>query len=243
MLLRLACASLLLLLAGSLAGNWIALEKIQEGFDKYNDTRLDPTGELARRLIDQVQGEHDAVLLGDSHAELWRFPSERVLNLGIGGQTTTQIALRSEAYRGRLRGRLLIISGGSNDATSVGTNPGRKEEIVNAALASLASIVQDHQPSFQRIAVLTVPPIFRPPLKYRLAHLDAMREARREINRGIRRLAARRDLVLIDADQIMRRRMRSEALSADGLHYNDRAYRLLEDALESGTGQAVKNAE
>jgi lysophospholipase L1-like esterase len=236
MTLRLTLVLTLALLAASLAVNWVGLRKAYEGYDHYNDVRLDPTGELARRLHEQVRGEHAVVLLGDSNAELWAYPDADLLNLGISGQTAVQVALRSDAYRESLRGGLLIITGGGNDANSVGTNPGRKDEIVAAALDALERTATNHAGRFGQIAIITPPPMFRAPLRYRLSHLTEMLAAREDIGDGIRRLAAEHALILIDADRILRERMGTETLSDDGMHMNRRAYGHLEAGLRRALG-------
>mgnify|MGYP001179973777 CR=1 FL=1 len=216
-----------ILLLGSIIGNFIGYNTAYKAYDKYNDSRLDPLGELAWNLQGDVTGSHEIVIIGDSHARNWDSSHDRVLNLGIPSQTSVQISHRSLACSDSLKGKLLIIIGGGNDIKSVSTNPGRKDEIVRNCLAALESIVNNHLASFESIALVTVPPAFRIPWKYRTLHSPAIDQAHSQINTGIRRLAKQNNLILLDAYAILEPRMQSEELSPDGIHLNKQAYAYL----------------
>lgn len=232
-----------ILLLGSIVGNFIGYNTAYKAYDKYNDSRLDPLGELAWNLQDDVNGFHEVVIIGDSHARNWDYDHDRVLNLGLPSQTSVQISHRSLAYRDLLKGKLLIIIGGGNDIKSVSTNPGRKDEIVRNCLTALESIVDNHLPSFESIALVTIPPAFRIPWKYRTLHSPAIDQAHSQINTGIRQLAKQNNLILLDAYSILEPRMQSEELSLDGIHLNKQAYAYLQGELAlylSGQNPASK---
>src|ERR1700749_4332899 len=75
------------------------------------------------RYRDADVAEHNArvVFLGDSITDYWGkrggawFTTPGWLNRGIGGQTTSQLLLRTRQDVIALRPRVLIIEGGSND--------------------------------------------------------------------------------------------------------------------------------
>ncbi len=225
-----------ILLLVSIVGNFIGYKTTYTAYDKYNDSRLDPLGEIAWDLQDDVNGSHEVVIIGDSHARNWDYNHDRVLNLGIPGQTSVQISHRSLAYRDSLKGKLLIIIGGGNDIKSVSTNPGLKDEIVRNCLAALESTVNNHLPSFESIAILTVPPVFKIPWKYRTLHSPAIDQAHSEINTGIRLLAKQYNIILLDAYAILEPQMESKDLSPDGIHLNKQAYACLQVELASTLG-------
>ena len=137
------------------------------------------------------------------------------------------------AYRDSLKGKLLIIIGGGNDIKSLSTNPGRKDEIVRNCLAALESTVNNHLPSFESIVILTVPPVFRMPWKYRILHSPIIDEAHKQINIGIRLLAKQKNIILLDAYAILEPQMESEDFLPDGIHLNKQAYENLKGELSS----------
>ena len=225
-----------ILLLGSIVGNFIGYKTAYKAFDLYNDLRLDPLGELSWNLRDNVNGYHDIVIIGDSHARNWDYDHNRVLNLGIPSQTSVQISHRSLAYHDSINGKLLIIIAGGNDIKSISTNPSRKDEIVKNCLIALESIVNNHLSSFDSIVLVTVPPIFRIPWKYKTLHSPSIDQAHSEINTGIRQLAKQYNIILLDASAILDSRMKSEDLSTDGIHLNKKAYEYLQGELSSTLG-------
>jgi lysophospholipase L1-like esterase len=220
-----------ILLLVSIVGNFIGYNTTYTAYDKYNDSRLDPLGEIAWNLQDDVHGPHEVVIIGDSHARNWDYNHGQVLNLGIPGQTSVQISHRSLAYRDSIKGKLLIIIAGGNDIKSTSTNPNRKDEIVKNCLIALESIVNNHFASFESIALVTVPPASRIPWRYRTLHSPAIDQAQSQINTGIRQLAKQYNIILLDAYAILDPRMQSEDLSTDGIHLNKQAYEYLKGEL------------
>jgi lysophospholipase L1-like esterase len=228
---KLGLGALVAVLLLSVVGNFVGYHLVYKAFDKYNDSRLDPLGEGAWRLQASARGDHRIVLLGDSHARNWHYPGADVLNLGIPSQTSAQIRLRSDSYRDSLSGRRLIVFAGGNDIKSVSTNLARKDEIVRNCLSSLDAIVSNHKGHFDEIVLVTVPPAFSIPFGYRLLYCRTIADAHLEINQGIRDIAAKRGVRLIDAYQILQPKTRTETLSADGIHMNPTAYKYLEETL------------
>lgn len=224
-------SGLALVAAASIAGNFVAYDLLYQAFDKYNDSRLDPIGELAWNLAPAARGRHAVVILGDSHARNWNYPGPDVLNLGIPSQTAAQIRLRSDLYRDSLSGNRLIILAGGNDLKSLSTNLARKPEIVGQCLAALEAIVLNHKQRFDQVVLATIPPAFRLPLLYRILLRRDIVDAHQEINAGIRALARKHGARLLDAYALLEPRVPLERLSEDGIHMNAAAYRRLQDDL------------
>jgi len=219
------------MLAGSIAGNIIGYRTVYQLYDRYNDLRLDPLGTDHHAPESTKLEGWRLVLLGDSHAANWIASGDDVLNLGIGAQTSAQIRLRSDAVRARLSGRRLIVMAGGNDLKSISTNLQRKNAIVSNCLDALDAVLSNHMERFEEIVLVTIPPVFSMPVRYRLLHSDLIVQAHREINRGIHRLAVKRGVRLLDAYRILTGKMEIETLSTDGIHLNTAAYRYLEAAL------------
>jgi lysophospholipase L1-like esterase len=228
------CTILAFILLFSMVGNFLGYRVIYFIFDKYNDSRLDPLGENTWQLRSMAHGAKSLVILGDSHARGWKFQGDDVLNLGIPSQTSNQIRLRSDSYRDILSGKRLIVIAGGNDITSASTNSARKDEIVRNCLQSLEAIILNHQANFNEIVLVTIPPIFSMPFKYYLLNSQILHDAHYEINQGIRALAVKHGVKLLDAYKILSEKMKSENFSKDGIHLNRAAYQYLELALVDG---------
>ena len=226
------CTIFAIILIVSLVGNVIGYRIIHQLFDKYNNARLDPLGENTWQLRSMAHGYKSVVILGASHARNWNYQADDVLNLGIPAQTSSQIRLRSDSYRDTLSGKRLIVVASSNDIKSIMTNTDRKDQVVKNCLQSLEAMVLNHQASFDEIILVTIPPIFSMPFKYRLLLASqVLYKAHDEINQGIRQLAVKHGVKLLDAYKILHEKMRNKNLSKDGIHLNRAAYQYLEAAL------------
>ena len=225
-----------LLLSISFVGNIVGYRYAYRAFDRYNDTRIDPTGTFFQQGPCPLDSLWDVVLLGDSHAKNWRYPGNS-LNLGIPSQTSSQIKLRSDAYKSHLQGNLLIIIAGANDLNCITTNRARKEEIVKNCLSCLSAVIDNHRDNFRDICISTVVPEFRPQFEYRFLHCKEMDEALDEMNTGIRSLAKGKGIRLLDSYAILEPRMNTEDLSSDGIHLNQKAYEYLYSEMD----KQVKN--
>ena len=72
---------------------------------------------------------HDVVIYGDSHASNWninKIDGLRCLNMGVSGQTTQQLLIRSD-YELTKNPMYIVLFAGANDAKSVLTFPKLKK--------------------------------------------------------------------------------------------------------------------
>ena len=191
-------------------------------FDKYNDNRLDPI-EFSEIKIDTTQ-IYDWTLLGDSHTYYWKMNQQNVLNLGIGGQTSGQILVRSLLMQNQLKGKNLILSIGANDVKSIATNPERKQEIIENCITNIQEIVSVLKPKFEKIYIITIPPDFDVSWQQRLFNYQETVVAKDELNARIKTLAQKNNLVLIDTFTILKGK---DKMSEDGVHMNQKAYEIL----------------
>lgn len=105
--------------------------------------QLDHYREANLALPPPSQAEQRVVFLGDSITELWNlarwFPGKPYINRGIDGQTTPQMLLRFRADVIRLRPKVVVILGGTNDLAG-NTGPTTLDAIEQnyAAMADIA---------------------------------------------------------------------------------------------------------
>ena len=221
-----------MLLVISILGNIIAYNYTFRAYDQFNDLRLDPLGSAYYVDPSFQQNHYRIVLIGDSNAYYWKSADENVLNLGISSQTSTQIRLRSKSYKGKIRGDKLIIIAGGNDIRSILTNYDRKEYIVSECMKNIQSIVVNHSNDFTEIYIMTIPPVFKIPMRFRTLYRKEIDECILDLNDKIRRLCKDMEAVkLLDSFSILNTRKAREKLTFDGIHLNERAYSYLEEII------------
>ena len=198
-------------------------------YDKYNDTRLDPLSK--ELLLKDFSKNYDYVLLGDSHAQYWKLNKENVLNLGMTGQTSEQIQIRSTLIKDTLKGKNLILSIGANDVKAIATNPENIDKIVFNFQENLNKIIANHKKHFNDIYIITIPPDFNPGFQQLLFNYQVTRDAKIMMNNKIRLIAKEKRLRLIDANNLLENNRLGISLkefSEDGVHMNKNAYMILE---------------
>lgn len=200
-------------------------------YDKYNDTRLNP---LERKLLNNdFSKPYQNILLGDSHVQFWKFSPENSLNLGMTGQTSEQIKLRSTLLKDSLKGENLIISVGANDVKAIATNPEKIAEIQTQCLKNLEEIVHHHKQNFNKIYVMTIPPDFSPSVFQKFFNYKKTVQTKDFINEDIRNFCRKNNLKIIDTYLVFTENIKGvdEKFSDDGVHMNDKGYKLLEKEL------------
>lgn len=198
-------------------------------YDKYNDTRLDPLSK--ELLLKDFSKNYDYVLLGDSHAQYWKLNKENVLNLGMTGQTSEQIQIRSTLIKDTLKGKNLILSIGANDVKAIATNPENIDKIVFNFQENLNKIIANHKKHFNDIYIITIPPDFNPGFQQLLFNYQVTRDAKIMMNNKIRLIAKEKRLRLINANNLLENNRLGISLkefSEDGVHMNKNAYMILE---------------
>ncbi len=196
-------------------------------YDKYNDTRLDPL-KSSTLNIDSTK-MYNWILLGDSHCQYWSLNKENVLNLGIIGQTSSQIKIRSLILGDKLKGQNLILAIGANDIKSIATNPENSNSIVDNCIDNIQQILTSRKGNFANIYILTVPPDFNVGIQQRLFNYKETFDAKINLNNKIRELAKSNNIKLIDAYKIFEDK---NNLSEDGVHMNSDAYNILNSYLK-----------
>jgi lysophospholipase L1-like esterase len=196
-----------------------------KSLDKYNDTRLNPI-QIDETNIDSTK-TYDCVLLGDSHVQFWNPKIKNSLNLGVSGQTSEQIKLRYQILKSEIKNsKKLIISIGANDVKSIATNPETKDEIIENCLQNIDFVITENKPNFKNIYILTIPPDIKVSFPYNFINYKETYDSKEIINQGIRKLAKKYNLILIDTSEIFKNEDEKN-LSTDGIHMNEQAYKVL----------------
>ena len=203
--------------------------------DHHYDGKLNPL-QLEKKKIDATQ-HYDIVLLGDSHAELWRIHDKNVLNLGISGQTSEQIKLRYLLQKKQIRpASVLIMSVGANDVKAVSTNPETAETIADNCIKNIEFLVNDNRSTLKKIILLTIPPDFEVNFPYSFMNYEKTKKVKEKINASIRKLSDNSSVFVMDSEELFKHK-NLKTLTIDGIHMNKEAYEILNKKLASMMNQ------
>jgi lysophospholipase L1-like esterase len=179
--------------------------------DYYGDTlavRLDPAGLKvyeAQRRAPRTK-EPLIVFFGDSRALMWSAPplpaGYRIVNRGIGYQTTAQILLRLDADVVQLHPTVVVIEAGVNDLKAIADFPRRRAEIVADCEANLARIVDGALKAGAQVVLVTVFDIGHVALWRRPFWSNDVAASVGEVNAYLRSLAGA-GVVLFDANPVL----------------------------------------
>ncbi|MGQ9926990.1 MAG: SGNH/GDSL hydrolase family protein [Chloroflexaceae bacterium] len=227
---------LVALLLASLALNGYLFQQERMYHRMFNSTLLDPLGLAA--FADEAPpprrpGQRVVVFFGDSRAASWpapQVPEEMIIvNRGIGGQTTSQVAWRFAPHVAPLRPDTLIVQVGINDLKTLPVFPEYRETIIRNCKANLQTIVDLALEAGVREVILTT--VFFPgplPIEKRFLWGDVVTEAVKEVNTHLQSLAGDR-VVLFDSARILSEGSGSTLArySSDYLHLNADRYAML----------------
>jgi lysophospholipase L1-like esterase len=164
----------------------------------------------------------DVVFMGDSITEGWfdkrpGFFTRGRIDRGIGGQTTPQMVLRMMSDVVALRPRAVHIMGGTNDIAG-NTGPMTPEMSENN-IRAMADIAQ-HEGI--KVLIASVPPA----AKFPWAPAIETRAAIAELNRRLKRLAAKKGATWVDYHPVLDdgTGAMKPGLSYDGVHPTEAGY-------------------
>jgi lysophospholipase L1-like esterase len=132
------------------------------------------------------EGAPRVLLLGDSRCAQWpdlALRQYRVINGGVGNETTAQIQLRSAEALATARPAIVIVEAGINDLKAIPLLPERESEIVHDCVANLMRLVRASRDAGASVVVLSVLPAGRVELSRQLVWSDAVARSVVEVNR------------------------------------------------------------
>jgi lysophospholipase L1-like esterase len=177
------------------------------------------------------------VFFGDSRAQNWSKPAGlppgvRIINRGIGNQTTPQILGRFDRHVAPLHPRVVVLELGVNDLTKVAVFPKRHGEIVAECEKNIDEIVARARALGATVVLTTIFPIGELPFYRLLFWSKEVDDAIAAVNAHLRGLA-QPGVLLLDAGPLLvdsRGVVRPE-FSFDFLHLNATGYAALNRGL------------
>jgi lysophospholipase L1-like esterase len=227
-----------LALVASLAGNFYLLRAAESYIHAAAAIRLDPAG-LKTYAPDRAKPPAERPLLlffGDSRALMWSAPAApsgyRVVNRGIGNQTTAQMLLRFDGDVMQLHPAVVVLEGGVNDLKAIVDFPDKRAEIVADCQANLERLVDKCRQTGATVVLVTVFEIGDVPTWRRPFWSDEVSAAVHEVNAFLPKLAGPK-VVLFDANPVLvdgRGRIQ-RAYQVDHLHLSSAGYLTLNEKL------------
>ncbi len=237
-----AIAALTCVALGSFALNAALLRMLVDQYRDEQLLRLDPSssahaGERAGKP-DGGAGSGESrtiVLFGDSRILQWpSFPcpgDSRVVNQGVGNETTAQGLLRLQRDVLDLNPDIVVIQFGVNDLKSVGVLSDQGDRIEAECAANIRRMIDAIRAIGSKVVLLTIIPVGEVPLTRRLVWSDETIDAIDHVNRELREMQ-NPGVAVLDCDPILRggRRIRP-GFAMDLLHLNPAGYSKLSAAV------------
>jgi lysophospholipase L1-like esterase len=233
---RIAVVALIGLLAASLGANAYLARSALGYFRAALELRLDPVGLKVYESDRAKPATEDPVLVffGDSRAAMWTEPPRvagyRVVNRGIGYQTTAQILMRIDSDVVPLHPAIVVLEAGVNDLKTIAQLPEQRAQIVADCESNLQRIVDRCRQTGATVVVVSVFGIGDVALWRRPFWSADVDVAIREVNASLARLAGGKVLFL-DADPVLGGGRIQRDYQLDYLHLSSAGYEALNGRL------------
>lgn len=229
------------LLLASTSINYVLLKRLLHEYRSNLMVRLDPIGEhqyaRANRLFfPRRPNENRVVLFGDSRIRLWPTPEfildYRIINRGIGGQTSAQAIHRVYNDVIALRPKIAVVEIGINDIKAIGVLEDRYDDIIQIIKDNYSWIVDQLKGSNIHIVVFTIFPVGDVELFRRMVWSPKIDSAIKEANAFLNSLKSSQVTVVECPTELLTVEGRIKSVySLDALHINQSAYNVLNEEL------------
>ncbi|CAN1212339.1 SGNH/GDSL hydrolase family protein [Tumidithrix helvetica PCC 7403] len=230
-------AVLILGLCGSIGLNILLYLRGVDLFLQLNRVRLDPLGLQGYTPINEretIASDRKPVVIffGDSRAFEWTPPQNLldslIVNRGINGQTSIQVAGRFDAHITPLRPKVMVLQVGVNDLKTIALFPNESAQIVRNCKEHIKLIVDRAKQHNIKIILTTIFPVGEPSLEWRLFWSEEVDRAIAEVNQYILSLKGDRVIVLDTTPILANPQGRVQPdYSRDFLHLNAEGYAAL----------------
>jgi lysophospholipase L1-like esterase len=178
-----------------------------------------------------VPGSRTVLLMGDSRMSDWGLPQIegwRVLNAGLPGVTTAQLASCCRTILNQVHPQVVVIQVGINDLKLLGVRPDLGDAVIGNCVSNILVMVTECRRAGARVVVTPVWPVGKVTLSRRLVWSAAVDPAVTETNARLRHLLANEDGVYVmDLFQELTRGLSKknyEWLYRDTLHLKPETY-------------------
>lgn len=230
-------AFLLLLLALLFAGMYAI--SFRNNYKAYNLLRIDPleTGRLRSANHDQSDLDADIWMIGDSRIARWDTlllnTGLQIANLGIEGQTSTQVCYRFKNDLEIDTPKIVILEAGINDLKVIGLDRELEEPITKNLYRNIEEIRDLCLGNNIPLILINVFPVGKIELTRRPMWNSAVNEAIRSVNETLKGYCDNQKVFYFDASGLLSGEDETvkEEYRADFLHINRKGYETLSGEL------------
>jgi lysophospholipase L1-like esterase len=221
-------AFLFILLAG-----FTVFTVVKKNYLSYNMLRFDP---LEENKINPLSGlkSADIWLIGDSRIGRWDEEllsplSDKIVNLGIEGQTSAQVLNRLKNYLEIGKPRWVFLEVGINDIKIIGVDRKLSDALKTGCFRNITAIIELSRKNNINVLVLGIFPTGDIEPLRRLVWNSSVDSAIAQVNDKLRLYCSNNDVKYFDASKILSdNKGKVKSNFQDGfLHINNEAYKVL----------------
>ena len=226
---------ILLLFILIVAFGFITLTTYKSNYKTQNLLRIDPLGNssLPMETIGAVLGNADIWMLGDSRIGRWNQEllagDIKFANLGIEGQTSSQVYYRFKNYLEIDTPELVIVEVGINDLKVIGLDKNLAKSITDNYYGNIEAMISLCAEKGIKMLLINIFPVGRIELLRRLIWNRHVNETIREANDRLKSYCDNNHVFYFDAYTLLADNGETvnPEYQADFLHINKRGYEVL----------------
>jgi lysophospholipase L1-like esterase len=221
---------------------------VRKYYLSYNVLRLDPLEDSSfkKDLLIPRNNVTNIWIIGDSRVAKWNTDllsplDANIVNLGIEGQTTSQVLGRLKNYLETENPQWLILEVGINDLKVIGLNEGLTDRVMEGCLGNIFKIVELCQAKNVNIIIINILPIGNIELARRIVWKSSVDQAIAEVNRKLDSFCKNNGILFFDTNPILctDKLKIKEQYQNGSLHLNDKAYEVLSKNLIKEFGPKI----
>ena len=234
-------AFLFILLAG-----FTVFTVVKKNYLAYNMLRFDP---LEENKINPLSGlkSADIWLIGDSRIDRWDEKllsplSDKVVNLGIEGQTSAQVLNRLKNYLEIGKPRWIFLEVGINDIKIIGLDHKLSDALKTGCFRNITTIIELSRKNNIKVLVFSIFPTGNIEPLRRLVWNSSVDSAIAQVNDKIRLYCSNNAVKYFDASKMLSdSKGKVKSNFQDGfLHINNEAYKVLSSNIIKEFGSEIR---
>lgn len=217
---------------------FIYISAYKSNYYAYNLLRLDPLKESSLKSHEPRISTAEIWMIGDSRIARWDTDllkeESEIANLGIEGQTSTQVYYRLKNYLVSDTPSLIVLQVGINDLKIIGLDKGLKAEVSKNLCRNIEGICQLCIDRDIKVILMSIIPVGRIEPARRLVWNGEVKDALDSVNEALMLMTDNEHVFYFDTYMLLsdnRGKVRPE-LQNDFLHINERGYEILSAALK-----------
>ena len=239
---------ILLLLLVTVVSDIAFLHIYKNNYKAYNLLKVDPleTGGLKAENLEATLSQSDIWMLGDSRVSRWDEEllkdNIEIANLGVEGQTSSQVYYRFKSYLETATPSLVILEVGINELKVIGLDKNLTSFITDQYYRNIESIIQICRNKKIRMVLINIFPVGKIELSRRLVWNKVVNETIIIANHKLKSYCDDIEVYCFDAYSILSNNgetVKTEYQS-DFLHINKSGYEALSHELKEQINKIIK---